>query len=456
MAWERIRSCSFSISSRLLTTFQTPLADRFLHLLQQPNIPYPGIPDEYNLFSETSLGLAVRTVFLDIQEHHKICECPRGSPNVSESHPYVAPTFAFTPGNAGVATSPPTSFPIVPQSGRCGIVPVPAPLVFQSTANAGQNEGEQEVDGNHGTDAIALSLPTPRINVIDYSMSNAWFPGHLGGVSFTKLQTAITGNGKRDRIVCAVDFQAPDIRSVWNRPEESECLALGGRRSQQDGQGKMNAYVYETYDPEKKSMHRGLGDSSISGAGTNAFTSTSTSSSNDYPEDPHKCPRCLEREALIRLERKKAEHLSKMMLDRGLRSYGSGGYNWDHQDDECDDNEDMDETGDDEEDEEEDEDEEMRDFDVDELGIDVDGIVAQITQTRSTGSASSIQTDDDYMSSIQFVSFGDDDREQYVRTDDRKRRRYDKCRIGVECRGVADVLLSGKVGIFFGFDATLF
>jgi hypothetical protein len=44
--------------------------------------------------------------------------------------------------------------------------------------------------GNHdegneaqASDALDLSLPTPRINVIDCSMSNALLPGHLGGVS---------------------------------------------------------------------------------------------------------------------------------------------------------------------------------------------------------------------------------------------------------------------------------
>jgi hypothetical protein len=47
-----------------------------------------------------------------------------------------------------------------------------------------------------------------------------------------------------------------------------------------------------------------------------------------YPgptDNPHKCQCCLQCEALMRLERKKAEHHSKMMLDRGLRSFESGG-----------------------------------------------------------------------------------------------------------------------------------
>ena len=51
-------------------------------------------------------------------------------------------------------------------------------------------------------------------------MSNAWFPGHLGGVTFTRLASTYPGSTKRDKVVCAVDFQVPDFRSVLNRPEE--------------------------------------------------------------------------------------------------------------------------------------------------------------------------------------------------------------------------------------------
>ena len=433
-----------SISSRLLTTTpQSPYGNLFVRFLEQPNIPYPGVPDPRrpHYFTEDSIGLSANRIFLEVEEHHKICECPQSSPNVSESHPYVAPTYTLTPMNVAPLTSStrPTTVPIVPQPGRCGIVPIPAPLVFRSTANAGQNRGEQEGDEAQASDAIAISLQAPRTDVIDYSMSNAWFPGILGGVKFEKLQTTTTGDAKRNKIICAVDLQTPDVRGVLNRPEESECLTLGGRWRQQDGKGKMNAFVYETYDPEKLSMHRGLGDS-MSGAGT---------FSNDYTNenDPHKCQRCLEREALIRLERKKAELRSKKMLDRELRSYGSrDGYNW-NQGNGDEEDEDMDEEDEDEDMKDEDEDEEMRDLDVDGLGIDLDGIIAQTISRSSPSSASSIEIDDDSMSSSQIVSYGDDDPYQNRETDE-YRRYYDKCRIGVECKGVADVLLSGRVGFF--------
>ena len=395
----------------------------------------------------------MKPVFLDVQEYHKICECPQGSSssNNSESHPYVDPTLSFLPVDVDATSSRP--LPIMSQSGRCGVVPIPAPLVFVSTTDeqGGQNE-EVDEPQNQPSDAVALSLPTPRISVIDYSMSNAWFPGHLGGVSFAKLPSASTDMVMREKIICAVDFQPPDVRGVLNRPEESECLTLGGRRREQV-QEKMNAYVYETYDPEKRSMHRGLETAhSTSGAGVNPFTSPSTS---DPITDPHKCPRCIQREALIRLERKKAEHRSKMMLDRRLRSFGrSGGYDWNQDEDMFYDD------GDDEDSEEEEGDEEMRDVDVDELDIDMEGIVAQATAS-SSGLASPIQTDEDEEEQDQLVSFGDDELEEPPEMTEmmnvqRKRKCYDKSRIGVQCKGVGDVLLSGEVGFFLFFSFFFF
>ena len=439
-----------SFTNYCLLLLQDPDGQRFLHLINHPNIPYPGIRDAINRdeFSERSIGLTMNRLYLDIEEHHKICECAQGSPNISESHPYVPPTYIpERQGSSPSSSTPPTAVQIGPQSGRCGIVPIPAPLVFQERQQTAQNQGEQDGNEDQASDAFARSLPAPIFNVIDCSMTNAWFPGHLGGVSFSKIPFSVTGEGMREKVICALDFQPPDFSSVLNRPEESECLSLGGTRyqQQQDGKGKMNAFVYETYDPEKMSMHRGLGDSSTFDSG-NTFISAS---SNDYPvDDPHKCPRCLQRETLIRNERKKAEHRSKMMLDRSLRSYGSGDYDW-HQDDE---DEDMDEDEDEDEDiemegeGEDEDDDEMRDVDVDELGIDVDEIIAQTS--CATDAASSVATDDNSLSSSQFVSFGDDDIEQYLDVDDRRRKYYDKCRIGVECKGVADVLLSGEVGFF--------
>jgi hypothetical protein len=416
-----------------------PQGNLFVHFLRHPNVHYPGIADPHrpHLFTEASIGLSMKPVFLDVQEYHKICECPQGSSNDSESHPYVAPTLSFSHTNPAFSTSP-TSLPIVPQSGRCGVIPIPAPLVFVSTANQdGQNEESIENDDPQPSDALALSLPNPKISIIDYSMANAWFPGHLGGVTFTKLPS--TSPGTRDKVVCAVDFQAPDFRSVLNRPEESECLALGGKKREQ---ATTNAYVYETYDPKKTSMHRGL--DTVSGA---SDASPSPSDSNAYPD---KCPRCIQREALIRLERKKAEDRSKMMLDRGLRSYENGGrgYEW-NQDEDMFYND-----GDD--------DEEMQDVDVDDLGIDMEGLIAQATSDPPTpiqvdddddeDDGDDGDGDDDDSSSFHpLVSFGDDEQPEPDALDldthtnlPNKRTCYDKSRIGVEFRGIADILLSGE------------
>jgi hypothetical protein len=78
--------------------------------------------------------------------------------------------------------------------------------------------------------------------------------------------------------------------------------------------------------------------------------------SNQKTPPPRSTKHCLQRKALIR---KKEEHSCKMLLDHGLRPYGSGGYNWDQDDHE----EDVDEYEVCENDEEdEDEDEEMGDW----------------------------------------------------------------------------------------------
>ena len=386
----------------------------------------------------------MKPIFLDIEEHHKICECPLVS-GTSESHPYVAATTSFTP-DASVPSSSTRSMPIGSQTGRCGVVPIPAPLVFNQP-EADQNQEDVQIDQAQVSDAVALSLPTPNVNIIDYSMSNAWFPGHVGGVSFAKMSFGNGGsNLKRDKIVCAVDFRAPDVRSALVRPEESECLALGGRRQQP--RDKMDAYVYETYDPEKMSTHRGMDmGNPTSNAGTNTFTPAPKAAG-----DCHQCPRCIQREELIRLERKKAEEHSKMMLDRGLRAYGRGG-DWDRPDEEVYYNE---EGGE----------EEMQDVDVTALDIDLGRLDRE---AGHSGSASQMDVDDNddeeeeeeevSYSSSPMTSFGDDlpdgepggvfrdplshETSRFERT----RRPFDKCRIGVECRGVGDIVLSGEVSL---------
>jgi hypothetical protein len=83
-------------------------------------------------------------------------------------------------------------------------------------ASGGNTQSGNYGDGGDG--AVVLSLPTSRINIIDYSMSNTWFPGHVGGVSFAEIPST-TGNTlkpKRNRVICAVDFQVPNVRSVLN------------------------------------------------------------------------------------------------------------------------------------------------------------------------------------------------------------------------------------------------
>ena len=384
----------------------------------------------------------MKPVFLDIQEHHKICECPLDySHSNNDAHPYTPASSSFAPNS----NSTPNSLPVEAQTqiGRCGVVPVPAPLVFVSVhppMNAEQDENIQVDDPDVVSDAVTLSLPSSEIK-IDYSMSNAWFPGHVGGVSFTKLPTT-TNAKRRENVVCAVDFQAPDVRNALTRPEEGECLALGGRRLREE---KMNGFVYETYDPEKTSSHRGLETTCTANANANANTS-----------DPDKCARCIQREVLIRQERKKAEERSKKMLDRGMRSYGR---DWEEEEEE-EEEEGMDEEGD------EGEDMELEDMDVTGLNIDLDGIdrlIADATTTTTNSSSALMVFGDDRpygepgleahdANAIEETMDGQYNHHQPTPFG-RSKRIYDKCRIGVECTGVGDVLLSGEVSfLFFSFS----
>jgi hypothetical protein len=155
------------------------------------------------------------------------------------------------------------------------------------------------------------------------------------------------------------------------------------------------------------------------------------------------------------------------MLDRGLRSYERGvEYDWDEDENMYDEEE---EGGG------EDDDEEMRDVDVTGLNIDLPGIermIAEATSTLTSSSSSSLPssstTPTRQQNSTSFsprlMIFGDDcpygepgedefDDPLYARGGSesfgRTRRVYDKCRIGVECLGVGDVLLSGEVGFLF-------
>lgn len=356
----------------------------------------------------------MKPVFLDIQEHHKICECALDySHSNNDAHPYTPASSSFAPNS----NSTPNSLPVEAQTqiGRCGVVPVPAPLVFVSLhppMNAEQDENIQVDDPDVVSDAVTLSLPSSEIK-IDYSMSNAWFPGHVGGVSFTKLPTTPNSTAKRrEKVVCAVDFQTPDVRNALTRPEEGECLALGGRRLRVE---KMNGFVYETYDPEKKSSHRGLETTCAANVNANANTS-----------DPDKCTRCIQREVLIRQERKKAEERSKEMLDRGMRSFGR---DWEEEEEEA-----MGEEGD--------EGEEMELEDMDITGLNI-----VFGDDQPYGQPGLESHDANAMDGHEHTY--EDDHEHSIFG--RSKRIYDKCRIGVECTGVGDVLLSGEVSFLFLF-----
>lgn len=98
-------------------------------------------------------------------------------PNVSESHLYIA----YVPERAGFASSSSTPYlssdwAAVRKMWNTGPSCVPSDL--RSWSELKKKKGKQEGSelGTQISDALelALSLPIPRINVIDCNMSNAW------------------------------------------------------------------------------------------------------------------------------------------------------------------------------------------------------------------------------------------------------------------------------------------
>jgi hypothetical protein len=67
-----------AIGRNVVTFQQTPTGNLYNVFLRQPNIHHPGVPDPRvpGIFTEDSLALTLKPVFFDVQEYHKICECP--------------------------------------------------------------------------------------------------------------------------------------------------------------------------------------------------------------------------------------------------------------------------------------------------------------------------------------------------------------------------------------------
>ncbi|KAF8167243.1 hypothetical protein B0H34DRAFT_669736 [Crassisporium funariophilum] len=304
-----------------------PQGNLFLQLLHNPI--YPGVPDEDRpaLFTEQSIGLIMKPIFLDIAEHHRICSCPpSSSPTSTSSSP--------SPSTAG-----------------CGIIPVPPPILITirpspspspepaeiPTTNASL-QPDAEASGSalssHVSEALTLSKEPLKV-AIDWSMSNAWFPGNLGGVTFRNVPGGGGNGGKREKVVFAVDWGTPDlnlkgVQGVCGVPSgpSSSSLSSSARsfspppssppspssslpssssnptassssapepEPQAPPPLNQQTYLYETYHPALPSSH-----------------------------DPAICPRCKEYEALKRAERARAEREARVALEGYMREFGRG------------------------------------------------------------------------------------------------------------------------------------
>lgn len=219
-------------------------------------------------------------VFFNIEEHHRVCHCPLLSASVQKegkdrlTHP--------TDGCGVIPTPLPSVYP--PKWMRIFVDPmviaVPTP---PADADAGHGDASRnplfgthfpETEGNvvsdDGSNDTRMVAPYKFIQQpVDYSMSNAWFPGEsIPSVSFFKRKAAV---GERDEIVFAVkdvvdplgqqgDWKMIDGRCVVEKEEEdwespSTPTTAAAAASLSDGGAETKHYVYETHDPKRPSAH---------------------------------------------------------------------------------------------------------------------------------------------------------------------------------------------------------
>ena len=322
-----------------------PEAEAMQPILHYPT--YPGhSPQISPVFSERSVNLVMMPIFFYVEEHHRICHCP-----IDDDEPIDddLPT--------GTRLDP------SPQNSGCGVIPVPKPSVYppehlrwliQPTfmfsradvpaQNQNQSQHPQPIFGVHHPDSsgaassnphpasTAESSSLPGVGVIspsgsstgaggsgggiasdpityipiDYSVSNAWFPGRgVPSLCFFKR--------KVERLVWEKDQQDREQRGSWMKKRMRDEIVFGvrgiagageGPRLVQDwrktdgkcrtcsandvGKGQAppsppkGVYVYETYDPDRPSSH-----------------------------DPERCARCKQWEAVAERERRQANAVAE-------------------------------------------------------------------------------------------------------------------------------------------------
>jgi len=411
-----------------------PQGNLWNELLHSPI--YPGVRNESGLFTESSIGLVMQPVFFNIEEHHRICECPSSKHLASCGSDRASSENGFSP-----STTPTPSATTLVESDGCGIIPVPAPrrvlLAGRIDANDQVDFGndiddngnpipdQPEADNTDPEEDDGLSHPSIAANDasmlvpdrIDYSMGNAWFPGALGGVSFVKRKAYEVVDGpsgsqrkrqRRDEVVFAADYERPRL------DEKGGCMSFEASSSSSPPplQAPSKGYVYETYDPTLPSSH-----------------------------DSTTCMRCAEWEDARMQERNRARVKAEGILEGYMRDFSSQSGRKGTDAEEL----------------------KMEELDVRGFGFDFETVVGRSAvedeemRTASSGSSPSDEdeeySDDDDESPVAIL--GDDHPSGQPAIYDKHgnlfaeatRRVFDRERVGVAegcCGGVRDIVLTGE------------
>lgn len=284
------------------------LLGRHIHL----NPPYPGLPDTNSSeFSDRSLGVIMQLVFLQIEEHVRVCGCPRRR----VKH-------------------------------QCGSIPVPLPVSVNWRGVPFDGVNPQDLPAGHPQhaplppvdagaeegDSSALG-PIPAPFKFDLSMSNAWLPGGIGGFSFISRPAARPAGSlspiidddlrQRNELVVSVLPTPPPVAL------QAMCPAFlpEGVSPHQPVPGH---YLYETYDPSRVSLHDIQHEAaSYKGPSTSWPTGYSNVSLllDNSPPNVHgercnpNCARCMTRDqARIKMRKQIAVDTRKALEDRAVRA----------------------------------------------------------------------------------------------------------------------------------------
>ncbi|PPQ70260.1 hypothetical protein CVT25_013297 [Psilocybe cyanescens] len=331
------------------------------------------------LFSESSLQLVMQPLFLDMQEHHRICMCAgRCSSSASENDEEEREE-----DGTGM-------------EGGCGIVPTRAPLsvLIRADASVADTDIDEAADSEEAASSTpasasaspapshlhphpegeAPSVVTPPANPphsgpnddvgdaphayigpqsVDLGMCNAWFEGAQGGVVCVPRPGVSGKEGRRDEVVVATGFARPDLGVRGGCPgmpssassasasmssgagpssnagvgasstgddssssDEGSATASGtttktrSRSSETQGvSSSSKSYVYETYDPRKRSSHDVHVPHDHSGVGAIGAGG---------------CVSCARHTEARMVQKRREEEEARRMLDRAMRGFGRG------------------------------------------------------------------------------------------------------------------------------------